>query len=157
MASRTDSTRILSEAKICEIVGVSQQYRQSLVKRKLIEPTARRRCSRTDAIELAAIERLSQHLTPTEVTVAWRQLGPQVRDTVPRGQIDVVFDRALGIATLVRSDAGLRAAVTSGRSVNVLELGRRLEEVLDAFTRWAEATATPAGQTVRPRRQPRSA
>ena len=157
MASRTDSTRLLSEAKICEIVGVSQQYRQSLIKRKLIAAASHRGCSRTDAVELAAIEHLSHRLTPAEVTVAWRQLGSQLRDTVPRGRIDVVFDRSLGTATLVRSDAELRAAVTSGRAVNVLELGPRLEEVLEAFTRWVDATTTSAGQATRARRQPRPA
>jgi hypothetical protein len=140
IASSTDSTGRISEAKLCEIVGVSQQYRQSLARRKLLERKSRDGCTRTDAIELAAIHRLSHHLSPNEVAVAWRQLRELLRETLPGRRLDVVFDRALGTTTVVRSDAELRAAVISGRAVNVVELGPRLQEVIDAFNRWTPAT-----------------
>jgi hypothetical protein len=67
-----------------------------------------------------------------------------------------VFDRELGTVTFARTDAELRAAVTSGRPVNVIELGPRLEEILDAFTRWAAAPSSGV-DGVRRHRQPRSA
>jgi hypothetical protein len=149
--ARADSTRRLSEAKLCEIVGVSQQYRQSLARRKLVDRAGRSGCTRTDAIELAALERLSHHLSPNEVVVAWRQLRQQLRETLPGGQLDVVFDRALGTATTVRSDAELRAAVVSGRAVIAVELSPRLQEVLDAFNRWTAAAAPPAEPAARRR------
>jgi hypothetical protein len=157
IAARTDSTRRLSEAKLCEIVGVSQQYRQSLGRRKLLERAGRDGCTRTDAIELAAIERLSHHLSPNEVVVAWRQLGQQLREALPGGRLDIVFDRALGTATIVRSDAELRAAVITGRAVSVVELGPRLQEVVDAFNRWASATAATVEPRARRGRQSGSA
>lgn len=157
ITTRTDSTRRLSEAKLCEIVGVSQQYRQSLGRRKLLERTRRDGCTRTDAIELAAIERLSHHLSPHEVAVAWRQLRQLLREALPGRRLDVVFDRALGTATVVRSDAELRAAVMSGRAINVVELGPRLQEVIDAFNRWASATAATEGARARRGRQSRPA
>lgn len=147
ITNRTDGTKRLSEAKLCEIVGVSQQYRQSLCRRELIQPAGRGGCARTDAIELAAIERLTHHLSPNEVGVAWGQLRGQLRKTLPGGQLDVVFDRALGTATIARTDADLRAAVISGRAVLVVELGPRLQEVLDAFNRWTSA-ATATTETV---------
>lgn len=157
ITARTDNTRRLSEAKLCEVVGVSQQYRQSLSRRNLLERTGRVGCTRTDAIELAAIERLSHHLSPNEVVVAWRQLRQLLRETLPGRRLDVVFDRALGTTTVVRSDAEVRAAVISGRAVNVVELGPRLQEVIDAFNRWASATAATGEAPARRGRQPRSA
>jgi hypothetical protein len=157
MGAHADSTRRLSEAKLCEIVGVSQQYRQSLGRRKLVDRAGRSGCTRTDAIELAALERLTHHLSPNEVVVAWRQLREQLRETLPGGRLDVVFDRALGAATTVRSHAELRAAVVCGRAVIVVELSPRLQEVLDAFNRWTAAAAPPAEPPTRRRRQSRPA
>ncbi len=157
IALSTDSTKHLSEAKLCEIVGVSQQYRQSLCLRKLVDRAGKNGCTRTDALELAAIQRLSQYLSPNEVGVAWRQLRDELREALPGGQLDVVFDRPLGTATIVRTDGQLRAAVISGRPMLVIELGPRLREVLDAFSRWASAggaTTTPRAQRDR---RPRSA
>jgi hypothetical protein len=143
IAKRTDSTRRLAEAKICEIVGVSQQYRQSLVRRNLVREADQAGCGRADAIELAAIERLGHYLTPNEVAVAWSQLREAFRDTVPGRQLDVVFDRELGTSSIVRRDEDLRIAVVTGHSVVVVELGARLQEIVDAFNRWS-AVAAPA-------------
>ncbi|MDQ2983078.1 MAG: hypothetical protein M3R70_03995 [Actinomycetota bacterium] len=137
----------LSELKLCEIVGVSQPYRQSLVKRKMLEPAPQSGCSPNDAVELAILERLGHHLSPSEVAVAWKQLRPRIRELVPKGRLDLVFSRELGGAELARDDASLRTAVIGGRPVRVLELGPRLQEVLDAFRRWAEAAPfTPPRQ-----------
>jgi hypothetical protein len=143
IAKRTDSTTGLSEAKVCEIVGVSQQYRQSLVRRKFVAEANPAGCGRTDAIELATIKRLADHLTPNEVTVAWTQLRDAFRDTMPGRQLDVVFDRELGTASIVRTDDDLRTAVIIGHTVVVVELGPRLQEIVDAFNRWS-AVAAPA-------------
>ena len=148
MARSTDAPRRLSELRLCELVGVSQPYRQSLVKRKMLEPP-KAGCTAADAVELATIERLARHLTPSELTVAWKELRPRLRDMVPKGRVDVVFDRELGSTEIVRDDAGLRAAVISGRVVRVIELGPRVQEVLDGFRRWA---AAPAPEAQRQRR-----
>ena len=153
----TDGTRRIFEAKLCEIVGVSQQYRQSLGRRQLVRRASRGGCTRTDVIELAAIERLAHHLSPNEVSVAWAQLREQLRGTLPGGQLDVVFDRALGTATIARTDAELRAAVISGRAMLVVELGLRLQEVLDAFNRWASIPTATTESRTRRGRQSRSA
>jgi hypothetical protein len=134
----------LAEAKLCEIVGVSQQYRQSLRRRGLVDRGSRAGCTRADAIELAAIEHLGRHLTPAEVSVAWSQVRQQLRQAIPGGQLDVVFDRALGVATVVRTDSELRAAVTTGRTMIVVGLAARLQEVTAAFSRWASAASGSA-------------
>jgi hypothetical protein len=143
ITERTDNTGRLTEAKLCEIVGVSQQYRQSLVRRQLLREPDQAGCGRADAIELGAIERLAHHLTPNEVAVAWSQLREAFRGRLPGRQLDVVFDRELGTATVVRSDQDLRAAVIGGHAVVVVELGSRLQEIVDAFNRWS-AVAAPA-------------
>ena len=155
MTTGTDALRRLSELRLCELVGVSQPYRQSLVKRKILDPPPKAGCTATDAVELATIERLARHLTPSELAVAWKELRPLMRDMVPKGRFDVVFDRELGLAVIVRDDAALRAAVITGRVVRVIELGPRLQEVLDGFRRWAEAppSTAPRQRRTRPNSQ----
>src|SRR5437867_13150629 len=123
MGRRVDDRRRLSELKLCEIVGVSQPYRQSLVKRKMLEPPPQSGCSANDAVELATLERLGHHLSPSEVAVAWKQLRPRLRELVPKGRLDVVFSRELGAVEIARDNASLRTAVTGGKPVQVLELG----------------------------------
>jgi hypothetical protein len=146
MSRSTDEGLRVSELKLCELVGVSQQYRQSLVQRGLLARAGRSGCTATDAVELATIERLGHHLRPGEVAVAWKDLRPQMRTIVPKGRLDVVFDSQLGSAAIVRDDATLRQAVVSGRPVLVVELGPRLQEVLDAFRRWSDAPRPPAAR-----------
>lgn len=144
MVRGADALPRVSELKLCELVGVSQQHRQSLVRRNMLDRPAKAGCTATDAVELATIERLARHLTPSELAVAWKELRPQIRDIVPKGRLDVVFDRELGSTEVVRDDGSLRAAVISGRTVRVIELGPRLQEVLDGFRRWADLAAPTA-------------
>ena len=136
MAKRADVRGKLSELKLCELVGVTQQYRQSLVRRGLLDAARAAGCGQTDAIELAALNALARHLSPSELAVAWTELRSQLRDVVPKGRLDVVFDHELGSAQIVRDDGALRTAVINGRPVRAVELGPRLQEVLDAFRRW---------------------
>jgi hypothetical protein len=153
MTRRTDDSSRVSESKLCDLVGVSQQYRQSLVRRKLVQRAQRAGCTRGDAVELATIELLSRRLAPKELAVAWSELHPQLKAVFPKGRLDVVFDRELGTMVLARSDTELRAAVVSGRAVNVIEVGPRLQEVLDAFDRWASAGVGPPAARTSTRQQ----
>jgi ribosomal protein L34E len=105
-----------------------------------------------DAIELALIQSLSGALSPREVAVAWRQVRGAMSTRVPGERLDLVFDRQLGLATLVASDQELVNAVQHGRPVQVVQLGKRLREVRDAFGRWAEARPESSGRRA-PRRK----
>lgn len=143
MAKRTDEHGTLSELRLCEIVGVTQQQRQALVRRGLLDPAPSDGCRQIDAIELATLECVGRYLSPSEQVVAWNELRSQLGSIVPKGRLDVVFDRELGAARLVRDDQALRSAVISGRPVRVIELAPRLQEVLDAFRRWSGVSTTP--------------
>lgn len=156
MAKGTDERGKLSELKLCELVGVTQQHRQSLVRRGMLEMAPPVGCSQTDAIELATLNALARHLSPSELAVAWSELRPQLRAVVPKGRLDVVFDRELGSTEIVRDDQTLRRAVISGRSMRVVELGPRLQEVLDAFRRWSAVPKSAPRRTGTRRRDSRA-
>jgi hypothetical protein len=147
MAKGTDERGKLSELKLCEIVGVTQQRRQALVRRGLLDPAPSGGCSQTDAVELATLEHLGRSLSPRELAVAWGELRPQLRTIVAKGRLDIVFDRELGSAQIVRDDQALRVAVIGGRPMRVIEVGPRLQEVLDAFRRWAAVPVTVPPKT----------
>jgi len=136
MAGRTDVR--LAEAKVCEIVGTSQQQRRQLVGRDLLRAAPAGGCTLRDALELAALVELQSHLEARAARVAWGQLKPQLAELVPGARLDIVFDIRLGRIQLARSDAELAKAVRARSPVQVVELGPRLQEVGDAFRRWAE-------------------
>jgi hypothetical protein len=139
MAERTDVR--LSEAKICEIVGVSQQQRQQLVARGLLRAAPASGCSLRDTLELAACVLLSEVLELRAARLAWTQLQPALAAAIPGTRLDAVFDLRLGSLGLARSDAELATLVRTGQPVHVIELGPRLQEVGDAFRRWAQVAA----------------
>jgi hypothetical protein len=136
MAGRADAR--LSEAKICEIAGSSQQQRQQLVSRGLLRAAPDAGCTLRDAIELAALLRLQEQLETRAATLAWSQLRRELAALVPGSRLDAVFDLRLGRLALARADDELTDAVRTGGPVQVIEIGRRLQEVGDAFRRWAE-------------------
>jgi hypothetical protein len=146
MSRSTDEGLRVSELKLCELVGVSQQYRQSLVKRGLLARAGRSGCTATDAVELATIERLGHHLRPGEVAVAWKDLRPQMRTIVPKGRLDVVFDSQLGSAayklmyptTLDYIDALRNARDEMGEDAAY----RHLVDVADSVEGWCDRCST---------------
>jgi hypothetical protein len=139
MAPRSDER--LSASKVCEIVGVSLQQRQALIRRKLLASEPRRGCSIVDTLQLAAVTSLADRLSPSAVAVAWPAVRESLGGAVPGRRFDVVFHMQLGEVVVARDDESLRAAVSHGRPVQVIALGERLQEVGDAFRRWAEAAA----------------
>jgi hypothetical protein len=143
----------LSASKICEIVGVSLQQRQALIRRKLLAREPRRGCSIVDALQLAAISSLADRLSPSAVAV----VSPFVRESlgaaVPGRRFDVVFHMQLGEVVVARDNESLRAAVAHGRPVQVIALGERLQEVGDAFRRWTEAAAAGRRSPARSQRR----
>jgi hypothetical protein len=145
MAERTDVR--LSPTKTCEIVGVSLQQRQSLIRRGLLPREGVGGCSIVDALLLAGVATLSERLSPSETAVAWPIVRETLEGSLPGQRFDVVFHVELGHVAIVRDDAALRVAVSHGRTVRVLELGPRLQEVSDAFRRWV--TSAPASRRSR--------
>jgi hypothetical protein len=130
----------LSESKICEIVGVSQQQRQSLVKRGLLQAAPQGGCRLVDALELASVSVLSSKLSASAAALAWKQLQPELRRGIAGPRLELVVDLELGSAAVARTDAELATAVLSGRPVKVIELGSRLQEIGDAYRRWIEVS-----------------
>ena len=143
MASGRMNTRRLSHSKVCEIVGVSRQQRRALVHRGLLAPGSEEGSGLQDALHLAALVVLSNHLSPTDTAVAWKQLSAELEAAVPGERFDAVFDNSLGLLMIARDSEELRRLVVHGRAVHVLPLAERLQEVGDAFRRWAEATPEP--------------
>lgn len=148
MTSLTDVR--LSPSKICEIAGVSAQRRQSLIARGLLPKEPVRGCSIVDALLLAGITAVSERLSPSETAVAWPTVQTVLESSVPGQRFDVVFDAELGTVTIVRDDDALREAVGHGRPVRVLVLGPRLQEVSDAFRRWAAGAAAGRRRSAEP-------
>jgi hypothetical protein len=154
MSGRTDVR--LAEARICEIVGTSQQQRRQLVSRDLLRAAPAAGCTLRDAFELAALVELQDQLETRAARVAWSQLRAQLAELVPGTRLEVVFDLRLGSIRLARSDTELAQAVRVRRPIQVIELGTRLQEVGDAFRRWADVAPFRPPQRGR-RRDQRSA
>lgn len=154
MPAGTDGSSRLPESQICEINGVSQQYRQSLVRRGLVRPARSAGCTIRDAVELAAIKALSDALTASDATVAAKQITALLSDAVPGPRLDAVYDRQYKRLDLARSDAELRGLVIHGRPVTVVALAEPMAAVGDAFRRLAQlrTSGSRRGASTRARR-----
>lgn len=149
LAPRPGRKSLLSENKICEIVGITRQQKRALVQRDLLRPTPAEGGSLKDCLHLAALIGIMGILTPQEVAVAWPQLKEALTETLPLDRLDVVFDPALGGVRITRNSHDLREFAVAAGTVRVIALGERLSEVSDAFRRWAAAV----GDTSRRRRR----
>lgn len=157
MATSADGSSRLPEAQICEINGVSQQYRQTLVRRELARPAAPGGCTIRDALELAAIKALRDALASRDAPLAAKQLAGLLSGAVPGERLDVVFDRRYKRLCVARSDAELRGLVIHARPVTVIPLAERMAAVGDAFRRLAEARGPSSQGGASNRRRGRAA
>jgi hypothetical protein len=87
---------------------------------------------------LAALLQLQALLEARMARVAWSQLRREMAEVVPGARLDVVVDLRLGQIRLAQSDVELAEAVRVRNPIQVIELGPRLQEIGDAFRRWAE-------------------
>lgn len=134
---------LLSEKKICEIVGITRQQRRALVQRGLIEPSTEQGSSLNECLRLAALVSLTNRLTPNEVSVAWPQLAEALEGNLPLERLDAVFDTALGRLDIARDSDELRRLAVGAVTVRVIPLAERLSEVADAFRRGLMRSARP--------------
>jgi hypothetical protein len=139
MAARTDTKMTLPEARVCEICGVTQQYRKTLVDRELVRAVPRGGCTLRDALELVAIREMSGPLGTVDHVVAVTQLSAVLADTLPTGRFDVVYDLQHKLLSVARDDSQLRDLVSHGRLVRVFALGEPFAQTGDAFRRLAAA------------------
>ena len=150
MVTRSDSRPTLAEARLCEICGVTQQYRRSLVKKKFLRAAPRGGCTLRDALELTAVKVMSDAMGAQDTTAALLQLDAVFTDSLPVGRFDLVYDLQLKLLSLARDDGTLRGLVAHGRPVRVFELGERFAQVGDAFRRAGAAAASAASAADRP-------
>lgn len=129
----------LSDNKICEIVGITRQQHRALAKRGLARLSPHSGASIKDCLNLAALVKLMERLTPQEIAVAWPQLESALSSALPGQRFDVVFDSALGQIHIARSSDELRQIIIALRTPRVIDLGEHLAEIADAFRRWSEA------------------
>jgi hypothetical protein len=140
MASRTPVR--LTDRRVCQILGITQQRRQALVKRGLIGRTPKGGASLGNALELAGLLAVVDALGATEGAVAWGQLSPTLRSVVPGPRLDVVYQQRLGVVALARTDADVRRLTADHGPAVVIDLGLRLAAVADAFRRFAAVSPT---------------
>lgn len=144
MPARADDSRRLTEAQICELVGTSQQRRQTWVSRALLRKAPANGCGPLDALGLAQLLRLVEILGPTDGVAAWQQTRDALDQPFAAKVLDVVFDLQLKEAIVVQDTRVVGELVAHGRPVRLVRLGPRREEVRAAFDRLCAAVG-PAG------------
>ena len=100
-------------------------------------------CTVRDALELAAVKRLSDALGSSDANLAARQLGEVLVDIVPAGRLELVYDRQYKRLAAARDDTQLRALVSHGRPVTVLALEECFAEVSNASAGSSSSMADP--------------
>ena len=139
--ARADDAGRLTEAQICELVGTSQQRRQTWVSRALLRKAPASGCVLRDALGLAQLVRLVEVLGPTDGVAAWLQTRVELDQPFAAEVLDVLFDLELKEAIVVRETQHVGELVTHGRPVRLVRLGPRRAEVGAAFHRLCAAVA----------------
>lgn len=143
MKNSENYSRPLTEAKVCDIVGISQSDRHAQVRRGLLPAARGMGLGIQDASELAAFQLVRSSLGPSELAVAWPQVRAGIRESIGPGQLDFVFDTALGKADLASTCDALASLVATGRPTVVVPLAERMIEVREAYHRWASTHSRP--------------
>lgn len=138
MPTRTDKTT-LPEARVCEICGVTQQYRRTLVMRNLLRKAPKGGCTLRDALELITVRVMSDAMGALDTTAAVMQLDAAFADSLPAGRFDLIYDVQQKLLSVARDEATLRELVAHGRPVRVFALGEQFAQTGDAFRRTAAA------------------
>lgn len=154
MPARSDTTRRLTEAQVCEIAGTSQQRRQHWVKRGWLQKAASEGCGLVDALELVQLKALIDVLGPTDGPVAWLQVRADLEQPFPVDPLDVIFDAQFKHAAVASAESDLRAMIAHGRPIRVVALAGVRAQTAEAFRRLADlvpASATSRGRQGRGR------
>lgn len=144
MPSRSDSTRRLTEAQVCEISGTSQQRRQQWVKRSWLRKATSAGCGLRDALELVQLKTLIEVLGPADGAIAWLQVREGLEQPFPADPLDVVFDSQTKEAAIVTGGTDLRAMIAHGRPIRVVALAAVRGQTAEAFRRVADLAPLPA-------------
>lgn len=139
MPARADDRLRLTEAQVCELVGTSQQRRQTWVARQLLRTAPKTGCGLRDALSLAQLVRLLEVLGPTDGVAAWQQSRDQLEQPLAAAVLDVVFDLQLKEAIVVSDSRRVGELVVHGRPVRLVRLGPRRAEVAAGFHRLCAA------------------
>lgn len=144
MPVRADDAAKLNEAQICELVGTSQQRRQTWVSRSLLRKAPTSGCGLRDALSLAQLLLLVEILGPTDGVAGWQQTRDELEQPFPAEVLDIVFDVQLKEATVMRDSQRVGELVAHGRPIRLVRLGPRRAQVAAAFDRLCAAVAPSA-------------
>jgi hypothetical protein len=154
--SPTPDGAALSETLLCEIVGCTQQLRQTWVRRKLL-PSRKDGYGELDVTELAVLIRLHGSIGPRDTSLIWPATQELLRTEMVRGRWDLVVDLQHKNVEAVRDDEALSEAVRHGRPVRVLPLGDELGAMHAAarrvLNRLAETSSTSRAPRARATRR----
>ncbi len=139
MSVQADASGHLSEARICELTGTSQQRRQTWVSRGLLVKASEGGCSLDDALALAQLLRLVTAFGPTDGVAAWQQTRDELDQSELGADVHVLFDLELKKAIVIQDLGRVGERVVEGRPFKLARLGPRRAEVADAFRRLCAA------------------
>src|SRR4051794_12218962 len=115
VAGRSDVPS-LNEALACDVAGIAPAKRKDWINRGLVDqPLTGAQLSELQVVELALVQELHHELGPRDGGVAWMQLRVLLKDRLPTGELDLVFDNRFRKVALVSSPDDLSAAVRTKR------------------------------------------
>jgi len=129
------TTRKVPAATIAEIAGIKRQLHGQWAGKSMVRQPGNEGCDELDLIELTVLRSLMTELGPEEARIAWSQVRSHLKDRLPIGQFDVVYDSQRKLAQIASSNEDVAAAVRHGRPVRVLPMQELLTANREAFRR----------------------
>lgn len=147
MTVSSDEFPGVSGRRLCRITNVLPQTRVTWVQRNLLATKAA--YGQVDVVEQVVLKELLSSLPKGDVSVAWEQLRPTLRDTIPVESLTVVWDPTHLQAQLTADAAAIGHAVRHGRPSYAIPVGEAIVLARSAYK--AEAKAFAARRRRRPR------
>src|SRR5712691_8360711 len=104
------------------VSGVSRSNHPNWVEKELVEPSVDGFYRELDLIETTVLSELVRKMGFTDSLKAWSQVRPLLKQSLPRGRLDVVFDYVIGTAELVQDDPTLADVVRDGGHFYIVPL-----------------------------------
>ena len=144
-------------ALVCRWADVKEPTHARWAAHGIVRDPGQMGCGLADAVELAVVARLFEHLGPDDARLAYSQIRDEIRELAePRPILDVVWDARFQKATLIRSESELVPLVRTGREFCVIPFAGDVADMIAAHhravaDRWARAGSSANAPSARSR------
>jgi hypothetical protein len=125
---------LLRVAQVCSVAGVPQSYHSKLVKSgDLAPPASADGCNLIEAIQFVLIRTFIEQLGSRDGRLAFARVREHVDELIHANQVDLVYDKQFGTATIAFTDSQVATAARCRHDLQVVDLTSTVRGTTERF------------------------